>query len=84
MPRACDRSPEKIKAEFALIFTIKSRANGWRQMVGAIPGDDELSRSAGKLGRDWRKQANKDYLGIDAGKATWLSVNELQARLMSR
>lgn len=38
---------------------IKPRAKGWLQTVGAIP-DDELSRSAEKLGREWREQANED------------------------
>ena len=41
------------------VLGLKPRAKGWRQTVGAIP-DDELSRSAGKLGREWREQANKD------------------------
>jgi hypothetical protein len=36
-------------------FGLRSR----RKTVGMIP-DDELSRSAEKLGREWREQANKD------------------------
>ena len=38
---------------------LKPRAKSWRQTVGMIP-DDELSRNAEKLGREWREQANKD------------------------
>jgi hypothetical protein len=41
------------------VLDLKPRAKSWRQTVGAIP-DDELSRSAEKLGREWREQANKD------------------------
>ncbi len=31
----------------------------WRKVVGMIP-DDELSRSAERLGREWRVQANRE------------------------
>lgn len=41
------------------VLGLKPRAKSWRQTVGAIP-DDELSRSAEKLGREWREQANED------------------------
>jgi hypothetical protein len=41
------------------VLGLKPRPKSWRQTVGAIP-DDELSRSAEKLGREWREQANKD------------------------
>ncbi len=41
------------------VLGLKPRAKSWRETVGAIP-DDELSRSAEKLGREWRQQANKD------------------------
>lgn len=35
------------------------QANDWRRTVGAMP-DDELSRSAERLGREWREEANKE------------------------
>lgn len=41
------------------VLGLKSRAKAWSLTVGMIP-DDELSRSAEKLGREWREQANKD------------------------
>ena len=41
------------------VLGLKSRAKGWQHTVGAIP-DDEFSHSAGKLGHEWREQANKD------------------------
>jgi len=41
------------------VLGLKPLAKSWRQTVGMIP-DDELSRSAEKLGREWREQANKD------------------------
>ena len=47
---------DKLKHE---VLGLKPRMKDWRQTVGAIP-DDELSRSAEKLGRGWRKEANKD------------------------
>lgn len=51
-----EREFDELKHE---VLGLKPRAKGWRQTVGAIP-DDELSRSAEKLGREWREQANKD------------------------
>jgi hypothetical protein len=45
------------------VLGLKPPAKSWRQTVGAIP-DDELSHNAGKLGREWRKQANNS---IDIG-----------------
>jgi hypothetical protein len=42
-----------------VVLGLKPRAKAWRQTVGMIP-DDELSRSAEKLGRKWRDKANKD------------------------
>ena len=51
-----EREFDELKHE---VLGLKPRAKGWRQTVGAIP-DDELSRSAGKPGREWREQANKD------------------------
>lgn len=38
---------------------LKPRARDWRLTVGMIP-DDELSRTAAELGRQWREQANRD------------------------
>jgi len=51
-----EREFDKLKHE---VLGLKPRAKSWRQTVGAIP-DDELSRNAEKLGREWREQANKD------------------------
>jgi hypothetical protein len=51
-----EREFDDLKHE---VLCLKPRAKSWRQTVGAIP-DDELSRSAEKLGREWRKRANKD------------------------
>jgi hypothetical protein len=41
------------------VLGLKPRTRSWRLTVGAIP-DDELSRNAEKLGREWREQANND------------------------
>jgi len=41
------------------VLDLKPRIKAWLQTVGTIP-DDEISRSAEKLGREWREQANKD------------------------
>ena len=41
------------------VLGLKPRTKSWRQTVGIIP-DDELSRHAEKLGREWRERANKD------------------------
>ena len=41
------------------VLDLKPRTKSWLQAVGTIP-DDEISRSAEKLGREWREQANKD------------------------
>jgi hypothetical protein len=51
-----EREFDELKHE---VLGLKPRAKDWRQTVGAIP-DDELSRSAGELGREWREQANGD------------------------
>lgn len=51
-----EREFDELKHE---VLGLKPRAKSWHQTVGAIP-DDELSRSAEKLGREWRDQANKD------------------------
>ena len=41
------------------VLGLKPTTKGWRQTVGMLP-DDELSRSAEKLGREWRQQANRE------------------------
>jgi hypothetical protein len=41
------------------VFELKPRVKDWRRTVGVMP-DDELSRSAERLGREWREQANKE------------------------
>lgn len=41
------------------VLDLKPRTKSWLQTVGMIP-DDEISRSAEKLGREWREQANND------------------------
>ena len=54
---------ERIEREFdALkhqVLDLKPQAKDWRSTVGTML-DDALSRSAERLGREWRKQANKD------------------------
>lgn len=60
----------RIEHEFDVlkheVLSLKPLTKSWRQTVGAIP-DDELSRNAEKLGRDWREQANKDCpLGLQS------------------
>jgi len=45
------------------VLGLKPRAKSWRQTVVMIP-DDELSRNAEKLGREWRERANKDWFAI--------------------
>ena len=41
------------------VIGVKPMVKDWRQTVGAIP-DDEVSRNAEKLGREWRLRANKE------------------------
>ena len=41
------------------VLDLKPRLKDWRSTVGVMP-DDELSRSAERLGREWREQANKE------------------------
>jgi len=43
----------------AQVVGLKPREKDWRRTVGAMP-DDEISRSAERLGREWREQANKE------------------------
>ena len=54
-------------------FGLKPHAKGWRQTVGAIP-DDELSRHAEKLRREWREQANKDWYHFHAVRSRRASL----------
>lgn len=41
------------------VLGLKSPGKDWRRTVGMMP-DDESSRSAARLGREWREQANKE------------------------
>ena len=41
------------------VLDTKPQLKDWRSTVGAMP-DDELSRSAERLGKEWREQANKE------------------------
>lgn len=41
------------------VLGLVPRPKDWRKTVGMIP-DDELSRNAERLGREWRKQANQE------------------------
>ena len=51
---------EKQFAELrAEVLGLQPRAKDWRRTVGMMP-DDEYSRSAARLGREWREQANKE------------------------
>ena len=51
-----ERDFDELKRQ---VLGLKPRAKAWRDTVGTIP-DDELSRSAEKLGRESREQANKE------------------------
>ena len=51
-----EREFDEIKHQ---VLGLKPRAKAWRDTVGAMP-DDELSRDAERLGREWREQANKE------------------------
>ena len=46
----------ELRAE---VLGLQPRAKDWRRTVGMMP-DDEISRSAARLGRDWRDQANAE------------------------
>ncbi len=51
---------EKQIAELrAEVLGLQPRAKDWRRTVGMMP-DDEMSRSAARLGREWRDQANEE------------------------
>ena len=41
------------------VLGLQPRAKDWRRTVGMMP-DDEMSRSAARLGREWRDQANEE------------------------
>ena len=43
----------------AQVLGLKPREKDWRRTVGTMP-DDEISRSAAQLGREWREQANNE------------------------
>jgi len=43
----------------ARVLGLKPFEKDWRRTVGMMP-DDEYSRSAARLGREWRVQADKD------------------------
>ncbi len=51
-----ERDFDELKRQ---VLGLKPRAKAWRDTVGMIP-DDELSRSAEKLGREWREEANRE------------------------
>ena len=51
-----ERAFDQLKHQ---VLDLKPRATDWRSTVGVMP-DDELSRSAERLGREWREQANKE------------------------
>ena len=53
---------EKQFAELrALVLRLAPRQKDWRSTVGMMP-DDEVSRSADRLGREWREAANREEL----------------------
>jgi hypothetical protein len=41
------------------VLDTKPQTKDWRRTIGAMP-DDELSRSAERLGKAWREEANKE------------------------
>ncbi len=49
-----ERELDGLKHE---VYAKNAEAKTWRRTVGMLP-DDELSRSAERLGREWREQAN--------------------------
>ena len=51
---------EKQFAELrAGVLGLQPRAKDWRRTVGMMP-DDEMSRSAARLGREWRDRAGEE------------------------
>jgi hypothetical protein len=43
----------------ALVLRLTPRKKDWRATVGMMP-DDDVSRSADRLGREWREAANRE------------------------
>ncbi len=43
----------------AQVLGLQSPPKDWRRTVGMMP-DDEMSRSAARLGREWRERANEE------------------------
>ena len=46
----------ELRAE---VIGLRSQTKDWRRTVGMIP-DDETSRSAARLGREWRQRASEE------------------------
>jgi hypothetical protein len=46
----------ELRAE---VLGLRPRTKDWRRTVGMMP-DDEISRSAAQLGREWRQHANEE------------------------
>jgi hypothetical protein len=63
MEATIDQRLARLEREFAKlrhqVLVLKPVGKDWRQTVGTMP-DDDLSRSAERLGREWRDQANKE------------------------
>ena len=54
-----DRLEKRFDELCAQVLGLKPRTKDWRQTVGMMP-DDEISRTAATLGREWREQADAD------------------------
>ena len=54
-----ERIERELDALKHQVLDLKPQTKDWRRTVGTMP-DDELSRSAERLGREWREQANKE------------------------
>ncbi len=50
-----ERIERELDALKHQVLDLKPQAKDWRRTVGTIP-DDKLSRSAERLGREWREQ----------------------------
>jgi hypothetical protein len=63
MEATIDQRLARLEREFDIlrhqVLLLKPAKKDWRQTVGVMQ-DDELSRSAERLGREWREQANKE------------------------
>ena len=53
-----ERIERELDALKHQVLDLKPQAKDWRSTVGKMP-DDELSRNAERLSREWREQANK-------------------------